>query len=121
MARPNSAWRSGLTGVVAGSGIMYRVKTMNADPATTPVKDRKSTRLNSSHLGISYAVFCLKKKIKKDKLHDVRTTYTKESHEKNIRIRRPNPANPVWWTWFRPAQTTVTATHTSFEARRRAP
>src|SRR5262245_63416512 len=29
--------------------------------------DRKSTRLNSSHLGISYAVFCLKKKIKKNK------------------------------------------------------
>src|SRR5258705_10085528 len=28
--------------------------------------DRKSTRLNSSHLGISYAVFCLKKKKKKD-------------------------------------------------------
>src|SRR5438045_6984518 len=28
----------------------------------TMVKDRKSTRLNSSHLGISYAVFCLKKK-----------------------------------------------------------
>src|ERR1039458_1014577 len=26
------------------------------------VSDRKSTRLNSSHLGISYAVFCLKKK-----------------------------------------------------------
>src|SRR5947199_639668 len=26
-----------------------------------PVLDRKSTRLNSSHLGISYAVFCLKK------------------------------------------------------------
>src|SRR5258705_6773680 len=29
--------------------------------------DRKSTRLNSSHLGISYAVFCLKKK-KKERL-----------------------------------------------------
>src|SRR5947199_5785430 len=29
--------------------------------------DRKSTRLNSSHLGISYAVFCLKKKKTKDK------------------------------------------------------
>src|SRR5947199_6285170 len=27
-------------------------------------QDRKSTRLNSSHLGISYAVFCLKKKIR---------------------------------------------------------
>src|SRR2546426_7300762 len=31
-------------------------------------RDRKSTRLNSSHLVISYAVFCLKKK--KKKLHD---------------------------------------------------
>src|SRR5207253_11188615 len=29
------------------------------------VKDRKSTRLNSSHVAISYAVFCLKKKKKK--------------------------------------------------------
>src|SRR5256885_9831229 len=32
--------------------------------------DRKSTRLNSSHLVISYAVFCLKKK-KKIRIHDV--------------------------------------------------
>src|SRR5438874_13799099 len=30
--------------------------------------DRKSTRLNSSHVEISYAVFCLKKKKKKKKL-----------------------------------------------------
>src|SRR5207302_9932017 len=28
-----------------------------------PIRDRKSTRLNSSHVKISYAVFCLKKKI----------------------------------------------------------
>src|SRR5262245_64900218 len=33
--------------------------------------DRKSTRLNSSHLGISYAVFCLKKKKK------IKKRYTK--------------------------------------------
>src|SRR5437899_4960812 len=32
-----------------------------------PKRDRKSTRLNSSHLGISYAVFCLKKKKKTKK------------------------------------------------------
>src|SRR5262245_62833172 len=32
--------------------------------AGCPGRDRKSTRLNSSHLGISYAVFCLKKKNK---------------------------------------------------------
>src|SRR2546426_2250935 len=31
-------------------------------PDTAPTIDRKSTRLNSSHLVISYAVFCLKKK-----------------------------------------------------------
>src|SRR5690625_7058013 len=32
--------------------------------------DRKSTRLNSSHVAISYAVFCLKKKKTKDKVVD---------------------------------------------------
>src|SRR5256885_5496015 len=32
------------------------------DPDLDGVEDRKSTRLNSSHLVISYAVFCLKKK-----------------------------------------------------------
>src|SRR5690242_21402380 len=31
--------------------------------AVTNFQDRKSTRLNSSHMSISYAVFCLKKKI----------------------------------------------------------
>src|SRR3712207_7030610 len=34
------------------------------DVADAPVQDRKSTRLNSSHANISYAVFCLKKKNK---------------------------------------------------------
>src|SRR5205814_2857094 len=33
-----------------------------ADTVVIRIQDRKSTRLNSSHLGISYAVFCLKKK-----------------------------------------------------------
>src|SRR5256885_12715568 len=36
-----------------------------------PLRDRKSTRLNSSHLVISYAVFCLKKKKNK---YTTRTT-----------------------------------------------
>src|SRR5437870_11246483 len=34
-----------------------------ARDARKAVQDRKSTRLNSSHVAISYAVFCLKKKI----------------------------------------------------------
>src|SRR5699024_11565016 len=33
-------------------------------PPAVPLLDRKSTRLNSSHVSISYAVFCLKKKNK---------------------------------------------------------
>src|SRR5438270_5093006 len=35
-------------------------------------KDRKSTRLNSSHSQISYAVFCLKKKKKKKKINYIK-------------------------------------------------
>src|SRR2546430_13572706 len=38
------------------------------EPAGGPHGDRKSTRLNSSHSQISYAVFCLKKK-QDDRLH----------------------------------------------------
>src|SRR5215469_9935701 len=37
-------------------------------PSIPPERDRKSTRLNSSHVEISYAVFCLKKKKKYKKL-----------------------------------------------------
>src|SRR5256885_4675666 len=44
--------------------------------------DRKSTRLNSSHLVISYAVFCLKKK--KDSLHSLCLTRS----YKSARLRR---------------------------------
>src|SRR5206468_12232534 len=47
---------------VAGAGDMAVVK-----PPKRQVGDRKSTRLNSSHDQISYAVFCLKKKKKKKK------------------------------------------------------
>src|SRR5699024_12727147 len=38
-----------------------------AYPPLSHCQDRKSTRLNSSHVSISYAVFCLKKKKKKKK------------------------------------------------------
>src|SRR5262245_62487446 len=40
--------------------------------------DRKSTRLNSSHLGISYAVFCLKKKKKKRHHTNIRQHITNQ-------------------------------------------
>src|SRR5436853_1169545 len=46
-------------------------RTSRPPPASAAVRsrDRKSTRLNSSHLGISYAVFCLKKKNDKEDDH----------------------------------------------------
>src|SRR5437868_12780787 len=48
----------------------------------TTAQDRKSTRLNSSHVSISYAVFCLKKK----KKHDIATL---ETHNLVIELRHP--------------------------------
>src|SRR3712207_7753992 len=42
--------------------IPLRLTPGDLDQPNRQVKDRKSTRLNSSHANISYAVFCLKKK-----------------------------------------------------------
>src|SRR5690625_6684218 len=47
--------------------LSYKCNTFTEDVESTSsvkVLDRKSTRLNSSHVAISYAVFCLKKKSK---------------------------------------------------------
>src|SRR3712207_8294246 len=49
-------------GAVVGGGNIWRGRNGEEMDRTT---DRKSTRLNSSHANISYAVFCLKKKKKK--------------------------------------------------------
>src|SRR5947209_16093520 len=56
-----------LTGVKAGDEIALGREHVVVPFATTHTipSDRKSTRLNSSHANISYAVFCLKKKKKK--------------------------------------------------------
>src|SRR2546426_8592479 len=65
---------------------MFRRST-RARPILQPLQDRKSTRLNSSHLVISYAVFCLKKKNKpapsiRTNLDFGRDTYKKPSERK---------------------------------------
>src|SRR5258705_3178759 len=49
-------------------GLAGREHEVSVDGAR---EDRKSTRLNSSHLGISYAVFCLKKKKNTTPLHNL--------------------------------------------------
>src|SRR5438045_7271123 len=56
---------------VAGGRPRRRAQGQGRRPRVEGRRDRKSTRLNSSHLGISYAVFCLKKKKKKK----TRSTY----------------------------------------------
>src|SRR2546427_6624631 len=49
----------------AGRGVLRHLRLEPADDGAARHPDRKSTRLNSSHSQISYAVFCLKKKKKK--------------------------------------------------------
>src|SRR3712207_7826544 len=47
---------------VAKQELAYDVWIANRSTQAQTARDRKSTRLNSSHANISYAVFCLKKK-----------------------------------------------------------
>src|SRR3989442_9841060 len=47
-------------------GPRTQVSHVHRDRQAGATRDRKSTRLNSSHVRISYAVFCLKKKKKPD-------------------------------------------------------
>src|SRR5438034_7052804 len=58
-----------------------RARTQAARPAGggggVPPRDRKSTRLNSSHTVISYAVFCLKKKKKNNNNKEYTSAVTK--------------------------------------------
>src|SRR5690606_40911972 len=49
-------------GVDRCEGRMYQTHAITARATESTMKDRKSTRLNSSHVKISYAVVCLKKK-----------------------------------------------------------
>src|SRR5690242_21188607 len=55
---------SAVSANVTSSGVLgaQRLKSVSGDVVADIGGDRKSTRLNSSHMSISYAVFCLKKK-----------------------------------------------------------
>src|SRR5690554_7246912 len=57
---------------------VYADRSFTFITKVSPVpEDRKSTRLNSSHVRISYAVFCLKKKKKKKYINMTINQYTK--------------------------------------------
>src|SRR5256885_6769015 len=62
MIRLRAAEALGRIGPAAREAVSELTEVLNAPDPQTRARDRKSTRLNSSHLVISYAVFCLKKK-----------------------------------------------------------
>src|SRR5207249_12039073 len=62
---PHSAWPDDSGPSAIAMSASETMPTSRFLPLSTGSRDRKSTRLNSSHVSISYAVFCLKKK-KKD-------------------------------------------------------
>src|SRR5690554_7021916 len=67
---PPETAESLLTYVLPGALGALRTKCTASLPSNAALLDRKSTRLNSSHVRISYAVFCLKKKKTKHNSND---------------------------------------------------
>src|SRR3712207_7367763 len=64
----NTSSTNGTANATTGIPSNVAIQAMYSPPG----RDRKSTRLNSSHANISYAVFCLKKKKKTNKKKDSR-------------------------------------------------
>src|SRR3712207_7423475 len=67
-------FRSAFSSSTFGGG--SRKQALNSPDSTRERADRKSTRLNSSHANISYAVFCLKKKNKKHPIYTLLSPYS---------------------------------------------
>src|SRR6266571_8422593 len=59
-----------------------------AGTASSPSADRKSTRLNSCHMSISYAVFCLKKKKKKKRRKNNKKKKRKKERKKKKKKKK---------------------------------
>src|SRR5437762_10950416 len=66
----NALDRVVLDGLEKAGVVAINTDVQSLASSVAPHKDRKSTRLNSSHRCISYAVFCLKKKKKKHKAYE---------------------------------------------------
>src|SRR5476651_2742816 len=66
-------------------GRLRRCRVRGRSRGDRDCRDRKSTRLNSSHANISYAVFCLKKKKKKIKIYNIHKK--KKKNTSNIQAK----------------------------------
>src|SRR2546430_5882629 len=72
----------------AGLSLQRGGRRAEGDHDEPELQDRKSTRLNSSHSQISYAVFCLKKKKQGDG-HNALDTLASPSHTPTARLPGP--------------------------------
>src|SRR5437660_9039387 len=82
-------FRSVKTSLAPGSRVVTDYFTKAGVLDDLAALDRKSTRLNSSHVAISYAVFCLKKKkiiLEFSRQSPTRIRNNKYSHKKSIRV-----------------------------------
>src|SRR5947199_536694 len=82
------------------------------------LQDRKSTRLNSSHLGISYAVFCLKKK----KINRIYLCHVAKRAAVAVTTNPSNSRSEGWsrdtqWLYFHSARSTRNLVHSPWGHR----
>src|SRR4051812_50004043 len=82
-------FRSGRQSVTHSTARPRRVRGLGFEG-----EDRKSTRLNSSHMSISYAVFCLKKKKKRQETPRLDTLLSAYPHCDSPQATRTHPSAP---------------------------
>src|SRR5690625_6788200 len=85
-AGADTAIRGGGESETPSNALGLAVEPLEGEQRRRYEKDRKSTRLNSSHVAISYAVFCLKKK-KKTRTEIVSRKEKKQKRKKGVKNR----------------------------------
>src|SRR5690625_6400722 len=68
-------------GLFFAVGLLQLVYAIAGHGRPAPCRDRKSTRLNSSHVAISYADFCLKKKKKYNNLNKIKVPTPNQNNQ----------------------------------------
>src|SRR3712207_8381772 len=80
VARPARVRAASCASAGGASRTARRSRATREEGARVPRSDRKSTRLNSSHANISYAVFCLKKKTAQHPVHGLHRVHSRSSN-----------------------------------------
>src|SRR5437667_6346097 len=86
-------FRSLVFGVQPSSRTALLGSACSASTSAGRTKDRKSTRLNSSHITISYAVFCLKKKKKHQQQNQLQNHTANQQTQSVVHIYNHEPTH----------------------------